>query len=163
MEWVHPGPRPQRRLRYATFRVDTEGEANVFMRWDFLVTSLKRGGSIERFVFWSDIAPERLVRESLDALVIGILNFDAGTVNPSMCWDELLDSTFVTPAGVGVDVGAPSLVSCIVESPEEGCCASDASVLGYISEDGSRGWAGRPKACCEIVCCRMLVTAKGAR
>ena len=52
---------------------------------------------------------------------------------------ERYRSTFVTPQGVGVDVGGTiAHVSCVVESPEEMFIESEYQRLvakGYISED----------------------------
>ncbi len=105
-----------------------------------------RNDSIKSLTFpITDIAPEEARGESLaDALVIyrhfcDILKSRYGKPKKRSNRDGHYSSTFVTPQGVGVDVGGTiAHVSCIVESPEQMFIASEYQRLvakGYISED----------------------------
>ena len=105
-----------------------------------------RDGKIKSFKLpVTDIAPEEARGESLaDALVIyrhfcEILTRRYGKPKKRSNRDGYYSSTFVTPQGVGVDVGGTiAHVSCVVESPEEMFIASEYQRLvakEYISED----------------------------
>ena len=106
----------------------------------------RSNGYVRSFDFpITDIAPEEARGESLaDALVIyrhfcEILVRRYGKPKKRSNRDGHYSSTFVTPQGVGVDLGGTiAHLSCIVESPEEMFIESEYARLvakGYISED----------------------------
>ena len=130
--------------------VPAEDKPSLFtsdVRPDELSSSFSvSGGNIRSMrVPVTDIAPEEARGESLaDALVIyrhfcEILTRRYGKLKKRSNRDGHYSSTFVTPQGVGVDVGGTiAHVSCIVESPEQMFIASEYQRLvakGYISED----------------------------
>lgn len=130
--------------------IQKEGKPKVFTSdvhaMGFPCYFTKGSGSIGTFRFLvTDIAPEEARGESLaDALVIyrhfcEILVRRYGKPKRRKNRDGRYSSTFVTPQGVGVDVGGTiAHVSCVVESPEEMFIASEYARLvakGHISED----------------------------
>ena len=105
-----------------------------------------RNDSIKSLTFpITDIAPEEAWEESLESAKViyrhfcDVLTRRYGKPKKRSNRDGHYSSTFVTPQGVGVDLGGTiAHVSCIVESPEEMFIESEYARLvakGYISED----------------------------
>ena len=130
--------------------VPSEKKPNVFtsdVKPDELSASFtSRQGVIGSFDFLlTDIAPEEAWEESLESAKViyrhfcDVLTRRYGKPKKRSNRDGHYSSTFVTPQGVGVDLGGTiAHVSCIVESPEVMFIASEYQRLvakGYISED----------------------------
>ena len=105
-----------------------------------------RNDSIKSLTFpITDIAPEEARGDSLESAKVIYRHFCEilvrryGKPKKRSNRDGHYSSTFVTPQGVGVDVGGTiAHVSCVVESPEEMFIASEYQRLvakEYISED----------------------------
>ena len=105
-----------------------------------------RNDSIKSLTFpITDIAPEEARGDSLESAKVIYRHFCEilvrryGKPKKRSNRDGHYSSTFVTPQGVGVDVGGTiAHVSCVVESPEEMFIESEYARLvakGYISED----------------------------
>ena len=105
-----------------------------------------RNDSIKSLTFpITDIVPEEARGDSLESAKVIYRHFCEilvrryGKSKKRSNRDGHYSSTFVTPQGVGVDVGGTiAHVSCVVESPEEMFIASEYARLvakGYISED----------------------------
>ena len=128
----------------------SENKPNVFtsdvVPDELSASFTSRQGVIGSFDFLlTDIAPEEAWEESLESAKViyrhfcDVLTRRYGKPKKRSNRDGHYSSTFVTPQGVGVDLGGTiAHVSCIVESPEEMFIASEYQRLvakGYISED----------------------------